>query len=166
VALSEFQKALELDPENAAICAEVASTYLEKRDYLSAREWFRMAAERAPQDPTFHLLQAQFHLSHLLWVEEGVDAAQMAVALDPENAMAWDLLGWGQYLVKRPKEAKNSLERAIALNPDLASAYYHLGLVYAQEGLNDMARRAYERAIDLDTEGLYRERAEKALKEL
>ena len=166
VALLEFQKALRLDPENAAICAEMASTYLEKRDYLAAREWYRAAVERAPREVKFHLLRAEFHLGHLLWLEEGVDAAQMAVALDPENAMSWDLLGWGQYLTKRLEEARGSLERAIALNPDLASAYYHLGLTYAQEGLDDMARWAYERAIDLDTEDLYRERAQKALQEL
>ncbi len=166
VALGEFQKALELDPENAAICVEIATTYLEDRDYAAAREWFRTATERAPQDPNFHLLRAQFHLGHLLWLEEGVGAAQMAVALDPENAMAWDLLGWGQYLTKRPKEAKSSLERAIALNPDLASAYYHLGVLYEREGLKEEAEWAYRRAIDLDTEGLYRDRAQKALKGL
>lgn len=165
-ALLEFQKALELDPENAAICAEMATTYLEKRDYLAAREWYRAAVERAPREVEFHLLRAEFHLEYLLWLEDGLAAAQMAVALDPENAMAWDLLGWGQYLTKRSEEARGSLERAILLNPDLASAYYHLGPVYAREGLDNEARWAYERAIDLDTEGLYRERAQKALKEL
>jgi len=164
-ALADFQKGLELDPDNAAICAEMASTYLEKRDYLAAREWYRAAAERAPREVEFHLLRAEFHLEHLLWLEDGLAAAQSAVALDPHNAVAYDLLGWGQYLLRRP-EAIASLEKAVALDPELASAHYHLGLAYAQEGLNDKARRAYERAIDLDTEGFYRERAQEALKEL
>jgi tetratricopeptide (TPR) repeat protein len=166
VAVLEFQKALELDPDNAAVCAEMASTYLGKRDYPAAREWYRAAVERAPGEVEFHLLQAEFHLEHLLWLDDGLAAAQMAVALDPENAMAWDLLGWGQYLTQRPKEARSSLERAIVVNPDLASAYYHLGVVYEQERLKEEAEWAYRRAIDLDTEGLYRERAEKALKKL
>jgi len=147
VALVEFQKGLELDPDNAAICAEMAATYLKKRDYLAAREWYRAALE------------------HLLWLEDGLAAAQMAVALDPQNGVAYDLLGWAQYLLRRP-EARASLEKAVALDPESARAHYHLGLAYAQEGLRDMARWAYERAIDLDTEGLYRERAQKALKEL
>jgi len=165
VALLEFQKALELDPENAAVCAEMASTYLEKRDYLAAREWYRAAVERAPGEVQFHLLRAEFHLEYLLWLEDGLAAAQMAVALDPQSGVAYDLLGWAQYLLRRP-EAMASLEKAVALDPESARAHYHLGLAYAQEGLNDMARWAYERAIDLDTEGLYRERAQKALKEL
>jgi len=165
VALLEFQKALRLDPDNAAICAEMAATYLEKRDYLTAREWYRAAVERAPGEVKFHLLRAEFHLAHLLWLEDGLAAAQRAVALDPQNGVAYDLLGWAQYLLRRP-EARSSLERAVALDPESARAHYHLGLAYAQEGLNDMADWAYERAIDLDTEGLYRERAQKALKEL
>jgi len=164
-ALVEFEKGLELDPENAAICAEMASTYLEKREYLAAREWYRAAVERAPGEVEFHLLRAGFHLEHLLWLEDGLAAAQMAVALDPQNGVAHDLLGWAQYLLRRP-EARASLEKAVALEPESARAHYHLGLAYAQEGLKDMARWAYERAIDLDNEGLYRERAQKALKEL
>lgn len=163
LALAEFQEALELDPHNAAICAEVASTYSKEREYPAAREWYRAAVERAPNEVEFHLLRAQFHLEHLLWLEEGVSAAQTAVSLDPENAMAWDLLGWGQCLTKRLDEARGSLERAIALDPDLASAYYHLGLTYVGLGVKEKARWAYGRAIDLDTEGLYRERAQKAL---
>jgi superkiller protein 3 len=165
LALWEFQKGLELDPENAAICAEMASTYLEKRDYLAAREWYRAAVERAPGEVQFHLLRAEFHLEHLLWLEDGLAAARTAVALDPQNGVAYDLLGWAQYLLQRP-EVIASLEKAVALDPESARAHYHLGLAYAQEGLKDMARWAYERAIDLDTEGLYRERAQKALKEL
>lgn len=165
VALLEFQKALRLDPDNAAICVEMATTYLEKRDYPAAREWYRAAVERAPEEVKFHLLRAEFHLEYLLWLEDGLAAAEMAVALDPQNGVAYDLLGWAQYLLQRP-EARASLEKAVALEPESARAHYHLGLAYAQEGLNDMARWAYERAIDLDTEGLYRERAQKALKEL
>ncbi len=164
-ALVEFQKGLELDPENAAICAEIATTYLEKRDYMAAREWYRAAVERAPGEVQFHLLRAEFHLEHLLWLEDGLAAARTAVALDPQNGAAYDLLGWAQYLLQRP-EVIASLEKAVALDPESARAHYHLGLAYAQEGLKDMARWAYERAIDLDTEGLYRERAQKALKEL
>lgn len=164
-ALLEFERALRLDPDNAAICVEMASTYLEKRDYVAAREWYRAAVERAPGEIEFHLLRAEFHLEHLLWLEDGLTAAQTAVALDPQNGVAYDLLGWAQYLLRRP-EAIASLEKAVALDPESARAHYHLGLAYVQEGLNDMARWDYERAIDLDTDGLYRERAQKALKEL
>jgi tetratricopeptide (TPR) repeat protein len=51
------------------------------------------------------------------------------------------------------------------LEPDLARAHYHLGALCAARGYVEAAQRAYQRAIDLDTEGLYRQRAEKASEE-
>ncbi len=52
------------------------------------------------------------------------------------------------------------------MEPDLARAHYHLGALYAARGDVEAAQREYQRAIDLDTEGFYRQRAEKALEEL
>jgi Flp pilus assembly protein TadD len=51
----------------------------------------------------------------------------------------------------------------LALEPDLARAHYHLGALYAARGDVEAAQREYQRAIDLDSEGFYRQRAEKAL---
>ena len=51
------------------------------------------------------------------------------------------------------------------LEPDLARAHYHLGTLYAARGDVEAAQREYQRAIDLDTEGFYQQRAEKALEE-
>ena len=52
------------------------------------------------------------------------------------------------------------------LEPDLAHAHYHLGPLYAARSDMEAAQQEYQRAIDLDTEGFYRQRAEKALEEL
>jgi Tfp pilus assembly protein PilF len=52
------------------------------------------------------------------------------------------------------------------LDPDLARAHYHLGALYAARGDMEAAQQEYQRAIDLDTEGFYRQRAEKAMEEL
>jgi len=52
------------------------------------------------------------------------------------------------------------------LEPDLAHARYHLGALHAARGDVEAAQQEYQRAIDLDTEGFYRQRAEKALEEL
>jgi tetratricopeptide (TPR) repeat protein len=54
----------------------------------------------------------------------------------------------------------------LALESDLARAHYHLGALYAARGDVEAAQRAYQRAIDLDAEGFFRQRAEKALEGL
>jgi hypothetical protein len=45
-------------------------------------------------------------------------------------------------------------------------APYHLGALYAARGDVEAAQREYQRAVDLDNEGFFRQRAEKALEEL
>ncbi|MBI3286922.1 MAG: tetratricopeptide repeat protein, partial [Chloroflexi bacterium] len=165
-ALRQARSAVELDPENPALRAELGALYAIARDYASAREQYQAATEAAPEELSFHLLRARFHLEHLVWLDEGFEAARRAVELDPQSAEAHDLLGWAQQLLGDPQTAEESLLRALELDPGLASAYYHLGAVYIRRARWDDARWAYMRAIDLDGEGFYRERALNALAEL
>jgi tetratricopeptide (TPR) repeat protein len=123
--------------------------------------------QREPEDARFQLILAQFYVDHTYKVEEeGVAAALRAVELDPESAMAHDVLGWAYHLTGHWGEARTHLQRALALDLDLARAHYHLGALYAARGDVEAAQREYQRAIDLDTEGSFRQRAERALDDL
>lgn len=158
-ALWEFKTSLRLDPSNAAVYADIADTYQRMGQYLEAGEWYQAAVEVDPEEVDFHLVLAQFYVDVLPRTEEGLAAAQRAVALAPENSLALDLLGWAHYLAGDLAAAQGALERALSLDPDLARAYYHLGVVYSQLGDGERAQWAYGRAIDLDSDGLYRQRA-------
>jgi len=158
-ALWEFRRSLRLDPSNAAVYADIGDTYGRMRQYLAAGEWYQTAVEVAPGEADFRLLLAQFYVDVLPRAEEGLAAARGAVGLAPDDALAQDLLGWAHYLAGNSVEARVALERALRLDPDFARGYYHLGVVCAQLGDEDKAQWAYERAIDLDSHGLYRDRA-------
>ena len=158
-ALWEFKTSLRLDPSNAAVYADIADTYQRMEQYVIAGEWYRSAARTAPREAGFSLLLAQFYVDVLPRPEEGLAAARQAVAVTPDNPVAQDLLGWALYLAGEPAQAQVPLERAIALDPDFARGYYHLGVVSARLGHEETARWAYERAIDLDSDGQYRDRA-------
>jgi tetratricopeptide (TPR) repeat protein len=161
-----FWRAVNLDPTNAALCVDLAQAYLEEHDYVAAEGWFRAAVQREPEDPRFQVILAQFYVDHVYKAEEeGLAAALRVVELDPESAMAHDVLGWAYHLTGHWREARTHLRRALALDPDLARAHYHLGALYAARGDVEGALREYQRAIDLDSEGFYRQRAEKALKD-
>jgi tetratricopeptide (TPR) repeat protein len=161
-----FWRAVNLDPTNAALCVDLAQAYLEEPDYVAAEGWFRAAVQREPEDARFQLFLAQFYVDHVYKVEEeGVPAALRAVELDAESAMAHDVLGWAYHLTGHWREARTHLRRALALEPDLARPHYHLGALYAARGDVEAAQREYQRAIDLDSEGFYRQRAEKALED-
>ncbi|MDY7040213.1 MAG: tetratricopeptide repeat protein, partial [Chloroflexota bacterium] len=79
-----FARTLTLDPGNAALCVDIAQTYLPAPDYASAEAWLRRAVELAPEDAQFHRILAQFYTDHLIQVRErGLPAAQQAVHLAP-----------------------------------------------------------------------------------
>lgn len=155
----DFRMALRLDPSNAAAYADLAETYRLLGQYLVAGEWYRAAVEVAPLEPDFRVLLAQFYVDVLPRTEEGLAAAREAVTLAPYDPLAQDLLGWAHYLAGDLGGAQIALEVALSLDPEFARAYYHLGVVSGQLGDEAQARWAYERAIDLDSEGTYRQRA-------
>jgi tetratricopeptide (TPR) repeat protein len=160
-------EALLRDPENAAMRLEMAEIFLDLHDYAAAEEWYQGAVEVAPENLEFHLLLANFYTSSLYHVAEGgIPAAQAAVDLAPEDARAYDLLGWAYHLAGRHAEAQRAFLRSLALDPDLPSAHYHLGSMYLSIGQQDRAREHLQRASDLDTNGFLRRRAELLLLEL
>jgi tetratricopeptide (TPR) repeat protein len=98
--------------------------------------------------------------------DEGLPAAQALVSLAPDDPRAYDLLGWAYHLSGQQDEAISTLREALDRDPGLVSAQFHLGSLYAGAGQVELARQLLQRAIDLDTGGYYRERAELILKDL
>jgi tetratricopeptide (TPR) repeat protein len=160
----QYRQALKLDSRNAALYAELGNAWLAEQRYIDAEIAFRAAAELAPDHAGFQLLLARFYVDHLVRVPtHGLLVARKATLLNPEDAEAFDLLGWAYYLVGTPNEAERALSRSVALDPDLASARYHLGVVYRQLGRSAEADYQFWRAVDLDRAGYYRLRAMRAL---
>ncbi len=160
-------QALLRDPENAALRVEMAGTFVDQADYAGAEEWYVGAVEAAPEEVEFHLMLVHFFLDHLYRVGEGgLPAAQALVDMAPDDGRAYDLLGWAYYLTGQQAEAQQALNQALVLEPDLVSAHFHLGNLYVHAGRRDLARLHLQRAVDLDTNGFYRTRAERLLKDL
>ena len=166
-ALDALWQALLNDPDNAALRAEMGETLAGEGDYAAAEEWYVGAVSAAPDEVDFHFLLVHFYLDHLYRVQEGgLPAAQALLELAPDDARAHDLLGWAYHISGQHDEGLNALGEALARDPDLASAHYHLGSLHVTLGQHTLARRHLQRAIDLDTEGYYRERAEMLLRGL
>ena len=161
MAQDAFWQALHLDPENAALQVAMGETFVELGDYGAAQEWYEAAVDAAPDDLGFRLVLTRFFLDHLYQVEEsGLPSAREAVDLAPENALAYDILGWAHFLSGNAADSLEALLEALALEPNLTSAHYHLGQLYAATGQRGLARQHFQRAIDLDTEGYLRKQAE------
>ncbi len=163
-ALDELTRALDLDPENPALAAEIAGAHEALGDYEQAEEWFQTANRLAPNHPDYALLLAQFYVENEIKLDGiGIEAAQRAVELAPESAAARDALGFGYVLLGNLQAGEVQLRQALELAPDLPSANYHMAVLLATRDDRDGAIAHYRRALELDPQGRYGNLALRAL---
>ena len=70
-----------------------------------------------------------------------------AVQITPVSPQAWYLLGRTQYNLDRNAAAVESFKRSLTINPEDPRSEYNLGLAYERLQQPDLARAAYETAI-------------------
>ncbi len=80
---------------------------------------------------------------------EAIAVCNRAIQDDPNNAEAYDRLGWALSQQGYLAEAISAYNQALRVNPTLAEAHNHLGLALSQQGNTREAIRAYSRAIQL-----------------
>ena len=166
-ALPYLKTAQALDPQNPAVAAEIGGAYAALGDLTSAEIWFAEAVRKDEQNPAFWLLLARFYVDHEYHMETlGLPAARMAVGLNPTSALAADALGYALVLTGDLVNAEKMLLRALELDNALPSGYYHLGLLYDQQGRMVDAAIVFDHALALDPDGLYGGLALKALASL
>lgn len=166
-ARAEYEKAYDLDPRNPATCAEIGQAWAAEGRYTEAEIWLREAISLAPQDPRLWEILARFYLDHNLADDERTtEVLNQLLMLAPYEAWVYDLQGWAAFQAGEYETARESLLRAVSLNPLLASAHYHLGLVYKATGLYEQALNSLTRALDLDTSGTLRPLIERAWEDL
>ena len=180
-ALDFYLAAEKLEPKNAGLLLRIARQYRHLMADATTREeklrlggiglnYAQRAAVLAPNDSEAQLspaisygkmvaiqgIKEQTEASHRI-----KDAADKAIRLDPNNDLAWHVLGrWNRVLagvnsVKRAfasllygelpagsnAEAVVCFQKAIQINPNRLMHYIELGQTYAQMGKNADARR-------------------------
>jgi Flp pilus assembly protein TadD len=144
-ALTEFQVAAALEPENPMWRVSIGESQAKLGDLIRALEAYQTATTLAPDDAGYWRLLAIFCAQNSVNVRDiGVPAAQKAVVLAGEDAASLDVLGWLLTLDARHEEAQRTLERALELDPQNASAHLHLGMLHMQ--MNDRVA-AYDHLI-------------------
>jgi tetratricopeptide (TPR) repeat protein len=110
------QRAVELDPENPQVYAELGFMHGTRDDYASARDAYRQAAELEPLNPGH--LQALAHIALLDGdYREARGLAQRALALDPVSLIALHQYAYAEYRLGNLDGAIVALKRAVELAP-------------------------------------------------
>jgi adenylate cyclase len=144
-----FLRALELDPNFAKAYAGLGFAYM--FDYQNrwsdnpdaslglAKEYAERAVEKDPKEALAHAVAAV-----AATFERNLDRAQSeidaALALNPNMAMAYNILGGIQMYLGRPDEAIPMIERAMRLDPATNAQFIHfLGLANLLAGKYETA---------------------------
>ena len=123
-----------------------------------ARAWAQTAIDLQPDASIAYSLICFSHMYDVIYqwtstpetsLEMAREAAEIAVALDKEDAMALTAMGFAASFLKQHDRAISVLERAIELNPSSAIAYWALGAALAPGGRPDEAIPMVEKAIRL-----------------
>ncbi|OEU51777.1 MAG: hypothetical protein BA861_01325 [Desulfobacterales bacterium S3730MH5] len=149
-AMPDIERALSLDPYNADAFAlqSIISVVQNEKDRAlhQAREATDLApGSSVPRVALSYAQQATFDLKGAL------ASLKKAVKLDPKNALAWSRLSdlWLSfgYLDK----ALDTAKEAVGLNPNLAHTQTVLGFAHLTQIKIKDAKRAFARAIELDS---------------
>jgi tetratricopeptide (TPR) repeat protein len=163
-ALAQFQWAAAIEPQNPAFQAALGDAYVFASDLPPALAAYQRATELAPTDVTYWRVLAVFSGQYSFRVEDvGIPAAQQVLALVPDDASSFDLLGWTYLAANITGLAEGNLLAALRLNPDYAPAHLHLGMTYLQMNKMEAARHHLLEAQALDPEGTDGQRAAQLL---
>jgi TolB-like protein/Flp pilus assembly protein TadD len=141
-AQADARKAIALAPNLGRAHAALANVYKDRLEFTQASEQFELARTLAPGDARVLWNYAGFAVL-VGRSDAALTAARRAVALDPLNAQAHDVLGEILYYLRRYAEAVAAFRDAESLKPGSASA--ELGVTHYLLGDLENARSYCEK---------------------
>jgi serine/threonine-protein kinase len=157
-AKTEFERALQLDPNYALALAGVSHVEDDMyRDFDAdparlnrAEQLARRALSIDSQLPEAHLALGRLYGLRYDYARAAQECRE-ALRADPENAFAWDQLSWALGYLEPPDapEAEKAAREALRLEPSRFMAEYHLGRALYLQGRYDESRAAFEKAGEL-----------------
>jgi tetratricopeptide (TPR) repeat protein len=151
-AIEEFQAILQKEPNNAIANRGLGYAWVFQRKYDDALPLIKKAVEADPTDAQGHYLYA-YLLSRESGLGEEHDAeraatianeAQAAIAINPEFADAYELLGRAALLKHDNAAAQDALFKAIELNPQDEHYRMNLASFYMSTRNWDSAKQVLE----------------------
>jgi len=137
-------------PRVSSVSLDLALCREKLGDLEGAEVAVRDVLSNEPDNPVALNFLGYLFADHDRNLDEAVRLILKALALEPDNAAFIDSLGWAYFRLGKLPEARASLERAIRLSGGDPVIYEHLGDVYRDLQLKDLARDQYKKSLSYD----------------
>lgn len=149
-AIPFYTKALELDPNNAAVWNSLGLASFLLKEYSRALECFDTAIRIDPD-----LAEAWHNKGNVLvkmgQYPEAFATFTVALEKNPVNPVAiWADMGTAHYAVKEYEEAIACFDQALRIHPLHQDVLVGKGLALCQQGYFEEAMRCYDRALQIN----------------
>ena len=149
-AISSYQSAYLLTPEDIDIYINLGSAFYDKEDYANALAVYRNALDLDPKNAKIHC-----NLGFLYWgkgdLDEAIKEYEMSIEYDPNYDIAYNNLGV-IYLddLGRVKKSIELFKKSIECNPNYALAHFNLARAITITGDKIEAAKLYQIAQDIN----------------
>lgn len=151
--LDTYHEILSLGAESAEADILAGEALDGIKEYYGAIQQFRAAVKAGPKSPDVH-----FELGYELWTqkqnEEAASEFQAELANNPDHAHAMAYLADIELQSQHAEAALPLLEKAIRIDPSIEQAHLDLGVLYADAGRQEDARRELVQAEKLDPDDI------------
>ncbi|HWR53568.1 MAG TPA: tetratricopeptide repeat protein, partial [Bryobacteraceae bacterium] len=145
-AAAEWQKALDLNPNEALAHNNLGVTFSEIGKVDEAIEHYRKAIELSPEYPEAHNNLGEALIARRR-LDEAMEHFSKAIELNPAHASAHSNLGAALAQQGKLHEAIPHLQKAVEIKPELADVQNNLGIALAMTGRLDEAVPHLEKAL-------------------
>jgi len=165
-ALTAFQTAVALEPNNPAWQMALGRAYELTDDLVAALEHYQRAVELAPDDANVWRALAEFCLRDSIDLKGiGLPAAEHLLELADNDWRSYDIKGQIMLETGDPTKAEELLKKAAELGPTQPAPLFHLGVLYLQKGDRNAAYSHLLLARDYDPGGAYGWQARRLLEQ-
>lgn len=130
----------------------LASAHQMAGDFKSAEDTLRQILKESPDNPNALNNLGYFLVERNVKLEEAVMLINKALKVDPTNPNYLDSLGWAYFKLEKFPEAEKFLLEAAMYDSGSATIQEHLGDVYQKTGKLDLAKSAWQKALNLASE--------------
>lgn len=139
-------------PNTTQLAERLAEAYSAKEDYENAIKHYETVIANGDKEAGYYVRPVWIYIEKLKQPKKALDLAGKAFKKFPEEATAYNLIGWSSIENGSLESAKRYLEKAIEIDPELDAAYMNLGYYFEKKGEIKKAKELYKKAERLAQE--------------